>query len=105
VSSSGGVAPRWRRDGKELFFLTPDFRTVMAVDVTYTPLFKLGVPVPVFKAAIANKLATGGADSNSFNWDVTADGKKFLLATAATQENAQQPPVSVVLNWTALLKK
>jgi len=105
VSSSGGVAPRWRGDGKELFFLTPDFRTVMAVDVTYTPSFKLGVPVPVFKAAIANKLATGGADSNSFNWDVTADGQKFLLATAATQDAAPQPPFSVVLNWTALLEK
>jgi hypothetical protein len=35
---------------------------------------------------------------------VTADGKKFLLATAATQDNVPQPPVSVVLNWTALLK-
>jgi len=102
VSSSGGVAPRWRRDGKELFFLTSDFRTVMAVDVTYTPSFKIGVPVPVFKAAISNPVAT---DSYSFNWDVTADGQKFLLATAATQDDAPQPPVSVVLNWTALLKK
>jgi Tol biopolymer transport system component len=105
VSNGGGVAPRWRRDGKELFFLTADFRTVMAVDVSYTPVLKVGVPAPVFKATISNRVATGGGDSDSFNWDVTADGKKFLLATAATQENAPQPPVSVVLNWTALLKK
>ena len=38
-------------------------------------------------------------------YDVTADGQKFLLATVATQENVPQPPISVVLNWTALLKK
>jgi serine/threonine protein kinase len=105
VSNSGGVAPRWRRDGKELLFLTPDFRTVMAVEVSYTPSLKIGVPVPVFKATISNRVPTGGGDSYNFNWDVTADGKKFLLATAATQENVPQPPVSVVLNWTALLKK
>jgi Tol biopolymer transport system component len=103
VSNGGGVTPRWRSD-RELFFLTPDFRTVMAADVSYTPSFKTSVPAPVYKAVVSNKVATGGGDSNSFNWDVTADGKKFLLATAATQDNVPQPPVSVVLNWTALLK-
>ena len=45
----------------------------------------------------------GGPDS--FNWDVTADGQKFLLATVATQEHPPQPPINVVMNWTALLKK
>jgi serine/threonine protein kinase len=105
VSNGGGVTPRWRRDGKELFFVTPDFRTVMTVDVSYGPSIKTSAPVPVFKATISNKVPTGGSDSYNFNWDVTADGKKFLLATAATQENVPQPPISVVLNWTALLKK
>jgi hypothetical protein len=50
-------------------------------------------------------VATGGDGDSSFNWDVTADGKKFLLATAATQDNVPPPPISVVLNWTALLKR
>jgi hypothetical protein len=72
--------------------VTPDKATVQK-DVTHTPSFKIGVPVPVFKAAIANRVATGGGDSFSFNWDVTADGKKFLLATMATQNDAPQPPV------------
>ena len=102
---SNGVTPRWRGDGRELFFLTPDYRTVMAVDVSYTPAFKTTVPAPVFKATVSNRVATGGGDSASFNWDVTADGKKFLLATIATQDNVPQSPISVVLNWTALLKK
>jgi len=105
VSNGGGVTPRWRGDGRELFFLTSDFRTVMAVDVSYSPSLKTSVPAPVFKAAVSNRVATGGGNSASFNWDVTADGKKFLLATIATQENVPQSPISVVLNWTALLKK
>jgi Tol biopolymer transport system component len=104
VSNGGGVAPRWRSD-RELFFLTPDFRTVMAADVSYAPSFKTSIPAPLYKAMISNRVPTGSGDSYSFNWDVTADGKKFLLATAATQENVPQPPISVVLNWTALLKK
>jgi serine/threonine protein kinase len=53
----------------------------------------------------SNWVPTGGGDSYSFNWDVTADGKKFLRATFATQENVPQSPINVVLNWTTLLKK
>ena len=105
VSSGGGVTPRWRRDGKELFFLTTKVRTVMVAKVSYTPTFTTSVPVPAFSASIQNNAATGGGGPDSFNWDVTADGQKFLLATVATQEHPPQPPISVVLNWTALLKK
>jgi Tol biopolymer transport system component len=105
VSNSGGVTPRWRGDGRELFFMTPDFRTLMAADVSYAPSFKIGVPASLFKAVVSNRVATGGGGSYNFNWDVAADGKKFLMATVATQENVPQSPISVVLNWTALLKK
>jgi eukaryotic-like serine/threonine-protein kinase len=105
VSNGGGGAPRWRRDGKELFFLTTNFRTVMVAQVSYTPSFTTSVPVPAFSASIQNNVATGGGGSDSFNWDVTAEGKKFLLASVATQDDLPQPPIRVVLNWTALLKK
>jgi eukaryotic-like serine/threonine-protein kinase len=105
VSNGGGVMPRWRRDGKELFFLTTNFHTVMVAEVSNTPSFTASVPVPAFSASIQNNAATGGGGSDSFNWDVTADGKKFLLATVATQEHLPQPAISVVLNWTALLKQ
>ena len=97
--------PRWRRDGKELFFLTTNFRTVMVAEVSNTPSFTASVPVPAFSASIQNNAATGGGGSDSFNWDVTPDGKKFLLATVATQEHLPQPAISVVLNWTTLLKQ
>jgi Tol biopolymer transport system component len=100
VSSGGGVTPRWRRDGKELFFLTTNLRTVMVAEVSDTPSFTTSVPVPAFSAAIQNNATTGG-----FNWDVTADGKKFLLATIAAQDNVAQSPIRVVLNWMALMKR
>ena len=105
VSSGGGVTPRWRRDGKELFFLTTKVHTVMVAKVSYTPTFTTTVPVPAFGASIQNNAATGSGGPDSFNWDVTADGQKFLLATVATQEHPPQPPINVVMNWTALLKK
>ncbi len=59
VSSGGGVTPRWRRDGKELFFLTTKVRTVMVAKVSYTPTFTTTVPVPAFGASIQNNAATG----------------------------------------------
>jgi Tol biopolymer transport system component len=104
ISNGGGLAPRWRRDGKELLFLTLDLRTLMAAAVSDTPAFKAGVPVALFGASVQNNIATGGAVTSGFNWDVTADGKKFLLATIAREEN-QQSPITVVLNWTEELKQ
>ena len=84
--------------------MTPDRRTVMAAEVSYAPSFKIDVPASVFKAIVSN---TGLSNSGSynFNWDVAADGKKFLLATVATQDNVPQPPISVVLNWQEELKR
>ena len=104
VSNGGGITPRWRRDGKELFFLSTNLRTVMVAQVSYSPSLKISVPAPAFNAPVQNNVATGAAGWNSFNWDVTADGQKFLLPTIATQENDRQP-INVVLNWTTLLRK
>ena len=105
VSSGGGVMPRWPGDGTELFFLAAKARTVMVAKVSYTPTFTTTVPVPAFTGSIQHTAATGAGRPDSFNWDVTADGQKVLLPTVATQEPPPQPPIIVVLNWTALLKK
>jgi len=102
VSHGGGVTPRWRHDGKELFFLTNNLRTAMVATVSYAPSFTTSVPVPAFRASIQINAATSGS---GFNWDVTADGTKFLLPTLETQARAAQQPIRVVLNWTAGLRK
>jgi hypothetical protein len=102
VSNGGGVTPRWRRDGKELFFLTTNLRAVMVAVVSYAPSFITSVPVPAFSASIQINAATSGGGSS---WDVTADGTKFLLPTVDAQAGAVQLPIRVVLNWTAGLRK
>jgi hypothetical protein len=90
VSKGGGVLPRWRNDGKELFYLTPD-RSVMAVEVSTDPVFQTLVSKSLFK------LPAGSA-----GFDATADGKRFLTAVPVS-DNAPAP-FTVVLNWQADLK-
>jgi len=92
VSKDGGSSIRWRADGKELFFQAPA-NAKMAVDVkTIGAVFEQGIPQRLFAAP-----SDGG-------WDVTTDGKRFLLAVPPSQQNAQAP-LTVVLNWQAQLKK
>jgi serine/threonine protein kinase len=99
VSTNGGVQPRWRRDGKELFYLASD-RKLMAVPVRSGSSFEFGVPVPLF----ATKTVGGSAFSSGYShqYDVTPDGQRFLLNTEA---DGSATPITVVLNWTAPLKK
>ena len=91
VSAGGGTAPRWRGDGNELFYLAPDGK-MMAVDVKAGQDFSAGTPRPLFQAPPGTIVA-----------DVTADGKRFLLATPVGPSSSS--PFTVMLNWTAGLKK
>jgi Tol biopolymer transport system component len=102
ISGDGGDQPRWRRDGKELFYFSPGGK-LMAVDVVATsPVLQAGIPKLLFQAPVFS----GGASAmgmDVFRWDVAPDGKRFLINTAAAP--AVSEPVTVVLNWTAGLKK
>jgi Tol biopolymer transport system component len=100
ISTGGGIEPRWRRDGKELFYLAPGGR-VMAVEVTLEPEFERGPAKELFKAAIRG----GGPRAFSFHYDVAPDGKKFLVIARAQQQAAAPSPITVVLNWQAALAK
>jgi Tol biopolymer transport system component len=99
ISRDGGIQPRWRRDGKELFYFSPDGK-LMAAEVTEGPTFKASVPRVLFQVPVA-QIAHNAVASQVFGWDVAPDGKRFLIDTAATSSE----PVTVVLNWTAELKK
>jgi len=95
VSNTGGDQPRWRGDGKELFYLSTDSK-IMAVPVKTGSNFDAGTPTALFQANPREMVAT----SELFSYDVSNDGQKFLvnasLKTAMT-------PMSVVLNWSAKL--
>lgn len=92
ISKAGGREPLWRGDSKELFYLTADQR-VMAVEVAANPAFQAGIPQPLFSLA-----------ANASNLQVTPDGKRFLIAAPPQQANAELP-ITVLLNWPALLRK
>ncbi len=101
VSTAGGSEPRWRGDGKELFFVAADGKmTAVAVKAVTEakPSLEAGAPVPLFEAHI---VPTPG--NLVHQYDVTADGKRFLVATSTAA--ASSPPLTVVVNWTAGLKK
>ena len=95
VSTNGGGAARWRKDGKELFFLDPT-DNIVAVDVNVSGNApQLGVPHALFQANAIQR-QTGP-------FDVTGDGKKFLVNVGNLKEGSD--PLTLVLNWTAELKK
>jgi Tol biopolymer transport system component len=101
VSREGGTGPRWRGDGKELYYRAPD-GTVMAVEVFAKTEFNAGTPRSLFQAPPdIIQLTSLFADLPS--WDVTAFGDRFILSTAAV--GGAPSPFTVILNWTSLLKK
>jgi eukaryotic-like serine/threonine-protein kinase len=104
ISIAGGQAPRWKGDGKELFFEAADGK-MMAVPVKgavpgVRPLFEAGAPVALFDAHLAHD-----NQARYFEYDVTADGKRFLINTTAGAGAASAPSLAVVTNWLAGVRK
>jgi eukaryotic-like serine/threonine-protein kinase len=95
ISTAGGFYPRWRRDGKELYYVAPDGE-LMAVEVAPGSGFAAGKPKPLFRTRI--KVFDIG-----FQYDVSPDGSRFLINTL--DENAATSSITVVQNWTAELRK
>jgi serine/threonine protein kinase/Tol biopolymer transport system component len=96
VSIGGGVQPAWRADGKEIFYLAADGKLMSVSGDTSATSLKLGLPKPLFQTGLE-------LDSAQRQYDVSADGRRFLLAQPL-QENASVP-ITVIVNWPALLKK
>ena len=97
ITRDGGVYSKWRADGKEIIYQDPttaNRTSIMAVDVKSDGrAFDAGIPKRLFQAP-----PTPG-------WDVSADGKRFLLAVPANGSESASPPITVLLNWQAELKK
>jgi hypothetical protein len=92
VSTTGGELPRWRRDGKELFYHFDN--TFFAVGVkTEGASFEAGIPKPLFDAATVTNTTIGGSTS----FAVTRDGQRFLVLSPVDKEVS--PPIEVLVNW------
>jgi Tol biopolymer transport system component len=95
VSRIGGSGPRWRADGQELFFVSQ--RSSMVTSVALQPAsdgLRIGEIRPLFRATLRSILSEGRP------WDVTADGQRFLVNSAAPQSE----PLTLVQNWPARLR-
>jgi len=91
VSTAGASQPRWRRDGKELFYVAGD-NGLMAVPVKAGDKLELGEAVMLFKL-----------NSIVADYDVNVNGDRFLVV--GTEPTARSIPFTVVLNWTSDMKR
>ena len=99
VSTQGGFEPQWRRDGKELFYLAPN-QTLMAVGVKSTPT-TLEVSPPRSVVCHSHQMDGDSGGSTPFRrrsrWSTLPDQQRNRRGTSV--------PVTIVLNWSAALKK
>lgn len=93
VSTTGGLRPRWRLDGKELFYLADDNKMMAAEVKAGGATFEVGQVRPLFQT---HPFLSGAA------YDVTADGQRFLVNTIVGEESS---PITLVVNWPEELKK
>ena len=93
VSTSGGIHPRWSRDGKELFFLAPDGTLTSARIVVTGQTIEAGVPVALFQTRIVG----GGGNLAGYRqqYDVAPDGR-FLINVGLESD---PPPITLLSNW------
>jgi serine/threonine protein kinase/Tol biopolymer transport system component len=95
ISTAGGSAPHWRSDGKEIFYIALD-QKLMAVPIKLGPVVEPGTPQVLFPFP---PVPTG---LSSFDYGPSKDGQRFLVNAPA---DATAPPITVVINWQADLKK
>jgi hypothetical protein len=93
ISSTGGIEPRWRGDGRELFWLAAD-RWLMSVPIDGGLAFHAGPPTPLFQTLMDPTGRLGIIGRNQY--DVSADGQRFLINQPRTRE---ETPITVVANW------
>jgi eukaryotic-like serine/threonine-protein kinase len=96
--TAGGQQPRWRGDGKEIFYLSPDSR-MMAAPVITGANFEAGEPIALFQATPRQPVT----NKDLFVYAVSSDGQRFLINTQVRE--TQTEPMSVILNWAAKLNK
>ena len=95
ISSGGASLPRWRKDGKEMFYLSSDLQMYAVKVAAAGRTFTAGAPEKLFQ--------TTAVTAPGSSYDVTADGKRFLINT--TIPTGAPPSLVVVTNWPALIKK
>jgi len=100
VSTSGGNTPLWSPDSREIYYHIGD--AAMAVPVETEPAFKPGKPTVLFRKTTS--LSSTGVDMRDFTyWDISPDGKRFLMVTGTAAEVPRK--INIVVNWFEELKQ
>jgi Tol biopolymer transport system component/predicted Ser/Thr protein kinase len=95
ISTTGGSYPRWRPDGRELFYLTPDNNLTAATVSGQRTAFQ----VEAARSLFTIHPRTG----QRYPYDVASDGQRFLVNTII--DATALPPITLVVNWTTGLHK
>jgi Tol biopolymer transport system component len=100
VSTNGGFQPRWRGDGKELFFLVGNRTglntTIASVDVIESnDTLRIGAQRTLFETSVRQSIRARSS------WEGTPDGQRFLINTLILADSALTAPITVVVNWTS----
>ena len=88
ISDSGGCQPLWRKDGREIFYMTLEGK-LMSVELQPGSAMDAGSPRPLFQTAVR-------IDPRLNQYAVTGDGQRFLVLESA---EPSAPPMTLVVNW------
>jgi len=91
ISNNGGVGPKWTRGGKEIVYSDFD-GNLMSVDIDAGRGIQAGTPRRLFRLP-----------ENTFGWDPTADGERFLVNVPVIKSSSA--PLNVIFNWSAGLRR
>ena len=97
ISTDGGVEPVWARSGRELFYRSQD--KLMVVSIQTEPTFQAETPRLLFEDSFTESYL-----SATSNYDVTADGQRFVMVQTS-QERVEPESLNIVLNWFEELKR
>jgi hypothetical protein len=96
ISTGGGARPRWTGDSRSIVYATPDQKAVVAA----LSESAIGLQVEGMRELFSLQGVVGGL---RYIWDMTADGQRFLVSRQP--DNRAQAEITVILNWTNLLRK
>lgn len=98
ISNGGGDLPVWRRDGKEILYVTPDSK-IMSVPIEAGSAFKAGIPQTMFQMSLRDFTTAGSRTQLG----IAVEGQKILVN--ARKDESAKTPIIIVANWNAELKK
>ena len=105
ISNDGGTDPVWKRNGGELYYRNGD--SMMAVAISTSPTFIAGRPQELWKGHYSHGMSSscGPPGATSSNYDVTANGTRFLMIKDDDQDRAVSKEMVVVLGWADELRR